>query len=57
MKFFVWLRDNIGARDVAVLGGIALLTTGAGMVYRPAAPIVAGLFLLTLGLVGVPKWR
>lgn len=51
------LLANIGARDLCVFGGMALLTAGAGMIYLPAAPICAGLLLLYLGLHGVPAWR
>jgi len=47
----------IGARDVFVFAGLALVTLGAGMVYVPAAPIIAGLVLLVVGLFGVPTWR
>ncbi len=51
------IRESIGVRDVFVFGGLALLSVGAGMVYLPAAPIVAGLALLVIGLNGVPTWR
>jgi hypothetical protein len=59
MTMPLWIRtliDAITVRDFLVFGGLALLTTGAGMVYLPAAPIVAGLALLGLGIYGVPKW-
>lgn len=51
------IRETVGVRDVFVFGGLALLCLGAGMVYLPAAPIVAGLALLVIGLNGVPAWR
>lgn len=51
------LRDKVGARDVFVFGGISLITVGAGMVYLPMAPIVAGLMLLVIGLIGIPRWN
>ena len=51
-----WLA-KVGARDVFIFGGLALLCLGAGMVYLPAAPIIAGLALLTIGIAGVPQWR
>ncbi len=35
-------------RDVLALAGMALLAWGAGMVYRPAAPIVIGVILILL---------
>ncbi|MDQ3275177.1 MAG: hypothetical protein M3Q39_09150 [Actinomycetota bacterium] len=44
-------------RDVLALVGLALLTVGAGMVYRPAAYLVPGFVLFVIGLFGVPKWR
>lgn len=34
------------ARDAAGLAGAALISCGAGMIYRPAGFIVAGLLLL-----------
>lgn len=43
-------------RDVLVLVGLALLVTGAGMIYRPAAYLVAGAVLMAIGLFGVPRW-
>lgn len=55
-----WVRTllaRIGARDVFVFGGLALLCLGAGMIYLPAAPVIAGLALLTIGVVGIPSWR
>lgn len=55
-----WVRtvtDKIGARDVFVFGGLALICLGVGMIYPPAAPIVAGIALLVIGVVGVPSWR
>ena len=51
-----WLA-KIGARDVFIFGGLALLCLGAGMVYTAAAPIVGGIALLTIGIAGVPQWR
>jgi hypothetical protein len=45
-------RRGLGARvadflpDLAALGGAALITYGADLVYRPASFIVAGVFLL-----------
>lgn len=51
------LLANVGMRDVFVFGGLALVSLGAGMVYLAAAPIIAGLALLTIGIIGVPKWR
>lgn len=51
------LWGQIGARDLFVFGGIALLTIGAGMVYLPAAPIIAGVVLFSIGLLGIPSWR
>lgn len=38
------------ARDAAGLIGAGLISTGAGMIYRPAGFIVAG-FLLLVGAV------
>lgn len=57
MTFLRSLVAKVGARDLLVFGGLTLLCLGAGMVYLPAAPIVAGLALLFLGLFGVPAWR
>jgi hypothetical protein len=51
------LAKKVGARDVLLFSGISLLTGGAGMVYLPAAPLVAGVLLLAIGLVGIPKWH
>lgn len=55
-----WLQrvgKSIEMRDVAVFGGLALVTVGAGMIYLPAAPLVAGLTLFYLGAFGIPSWR
>jgi hypothetical protein len=35
-------------RDLLALAGVALISVGAWMIFRPAAAIVAGLFLLML---------
>lgn len=51
------LGKKLGARDVFLFGGLSLLCLGAGMVYLPAAPIIAGAAFLSLGLFGVPSWR
>ena len=56
MKRLLASFGAITARDVFVFGGLALVTVGAGMVYLAAAPIVAGLVLLIVGLYGIPKW-
>jgi hypothetical protein len=48
---------QVGARDVFLFLGLALLCSGAGMVYLPAAPIIAGLAFLFIGFFGVPSWR
>lgn len=48
---------KIGARDLFVFAGLGLLTLGAGLVYLPAAPIVAGAALLSIGIFGIPQWR
>lgn len=50
------LVGNVGARDLFAVSGFALLTAGVGMVYVPAAPIVAGVLLLAVGIFGVPSW-
>lgn len=50
------LWKKVGLRDLFVFGGMMLVTVGAGMVYLPAAPIIAGLVLLVVGLFGIPKW-
>jgi hypothetical protein len=41
--------------DGSILTGSALVSLGAGLVYRPAGIIVAGLFLLLLGLSGARR--
>lgn len=46
----------IDARDVFVFLGLGLVTLGSGMIYLAAAPITAGLILLLIGILGVPKW-
>ena len=51
------LWKKVGARDLFVFGGVILVTIGTGMVYLPAAPIIAGLALFLIGLFGVPTWR
>lgn len=43
-------------RDVLAVAGLALLSVGAGMIYRPAGLIVAGVVMLAIGLFGVPRW-
>ena len=48
---------KVGARDVFVFAGLALVAFGAGMIYIPAAPIVVGAALLTIGIFGIPQWR
>lgn len=45
------LREHLD--DFHVYGGIALVATGAGLVYFPAALIVAGLALLLIGFAAV----
>jgi hypothetical protein len=40
-------------RDAMIVGGAVLLSVGAGMVYRPAGLITAGVLMLAAGLVGV----
>lgn len=57
MKKVLVALKAVGARDVFVFGGLALVTVGAGMIYRPAAALVAGAGLLAIGVMGVPKWR
>lgn len=48
---------NVDARDVVVLSGVVLITVGAGMIYLAAAPIVAGVMLLGVGVFGLPRWN
>lgn len=40
------------ARDVLALVGVALIAVGAWFIYKPAAPIVVGIFCL-----GIGTWR
>jgi hypothetical protein len=37
---------------ILLVGGFASLSYGAGLAYRPAGFIVAGILLLSLGLLG-----
>lgn len=50
------IRESVSARDVFVFGGLGMLCAGAGMIFVPAAPIIAGIAFLIIGLIGVPKW-
>lgn len=56
MKRLRRFLDPLDLRDLFVFGGIALISAGAGMVYLPAALVVAGIALLTIGIFGVPGW-
>ena len=46
------LKENLSKRlgDIALLGGAALTSYGAGMIYEPAGVIAAGV-LLMLGAI------
>ena len=39
-------------RDIVGLLGVALIAVGAGMIYRPAGILAAGLLLVALALFG-----
>jgi hypothetical protein len=41
--------------DIFVLGGVALLSIGAGLAYKPLGFVVPGVALLALGILGA--WR
>lgn len=38
--------------NLAILAGVGLISTGAGMVYLPAGLIVAGVLVLVLTIAG-----
>lgn len=56
MKRLRPLLDALDLRDLFVFGGVALVSIGSGMVYLPAALVVAGIALLAIGVFGVPRW-
>lgn len=50
-------KPLLDLRDATFLCGVALVTTGTGMIYLPAGFILLGAVLLTLSVIGVPRWR
>ena len=44
------LKDIFDLRDYLVFGGLSLVSTGAGMIYLPAAFISLGLGLFGIGM-------
>lgn len=51
------LAGKVGARDMFVFAGIALVSAGSAMIYPPAGAIMAGAILLLIGILGVPTWH
>jgi len=43
---------NIDLDDVLTIGGIAMIGTGIGFIYWPAALITMGLLFASLGILG-----
>lgn len=50
VKIIEIIKENFDLRDAFVFGGICLVAIGVGMVFLPAAFIVAGTALFWLGV-------
>jgi hypothetical protein len=49
IRSFSKIRPHLASalQDIAGIGGAVLVSYGAGQIYAPACPIMAGAFLLT----------